>query len=156
MILFSWFFRFWTRFARRNCFMIFAWIWHEKLVQINEKVVFEGLQIGVKIYFWDNNLFCFVYIPYWVIRIVHHIIFFCMGGDMPALVPDKWIFSCKVSYSYSGNDFAVLTKARHHKLVHVKVANWCWHWYFDSLDVMLAQLHLFFAWYFKCPELTQP
>ena len=35
------------------------------------------------------------------------------------------IFSCKVSFGYTGNDSTFLIKARHHKLVYMKVANWC-------------------------------
>ena len=95
--------------------------------------------------------------------------FFCIGnvffvfpkksvssGHKPALVPDKWIFFCKASISYTGNDSRFPISVRYSKLVYMKVTNWCWHWYVDGLEEIFFLLRLFFAWYFKCPELTQP
>ena len=64
--------------------------------------------------------------------------FFCIGnvffvfpkksvssGHKPALVPDKWIFFCKVSIRYTSNDSGFPISVRYCKLVYMKVTNWC-------------------------------
>ena len=47
------------------------------------------------------------------------------SGHKPALVPDKWIFFCKVSIRYTSNDSGYPISVRYCKLVYMKVTNWC-------------------------------
>ena len=55
-----------------------------------------------------------------------------------------------------GIDIGFQFNAKYWKLVHIQVTNWWYQRYLNGLAVMLALPRLFLAWYFKCPELTQP
>ena len=55
-----------------------------------------------------------------------------------------------------GIDIGFQNNARYWKLVHIKVTNWWYQRYLNGLAVMFFLPRFFLAWYFKCPELTQP
>ena len=55
-----------------------------------------------------------------------------------------------------GVDIGFQNNARYWKLVHIKVTNWWYQRYLNGLAVMFFLPRFFLAWYFKCPELTQP
>ena len=55
-----------------------------------------------------------------------------------------------------GIDIGFQNNARYWKLLHIKVTNWWYQRYLNGLAVMFFLPRFFLAWYFKCPELTQP
>ena len=55
-----------------------------------------------------------------------------------------------------GIDIGFQNNARYWKLVHKKVTKRWYQRYLNGLAVMFFLPRFFLAWYFKCPELTQP
>ena len=55
-----------------------------------------------------------------------------------------------------GIDIGFQNNATYWKLLHIKVTNWWYQRYLNGLAVMFFLPRFFLAWYFKCPELTQP
>ena len=55
-----------------------------------------------------------------------------------------------------GIDIGFQNNGRYWKLVHIKVTNRWYQRYLKGLAVMFFLPRFFLAWYFKCPELTQP
>ena len=55
-----------------------------------------------------------------------------------------------------GIDIGFQNNARYWKLVHKKVTKRWYQRYLNGLTVMFFLPWFFLAWYFKCPELTQP